>query len=150
MLSFYRKLKTIITRSPAMLARVLLIMIFAMQSVAAMSDNCALEHQDCGNSSDDNSKGQVTELAVINHDALDIDNPLGYSDTELCDDGTVVIHVDDDCAECTDNCCSCCMTLMQPTNTIANELVHSDYVAFTFTSTAAESPYFSFLRPPQA
>ncbi|PMG30433.1 hypothetical protein BCU94_11485 [Shewanella sp. 10N.286.52.C2] len=151
MSALYRNFRGKNKSFPAMLAR-LLIMIFAMQSVVAMADNCSFEHQDC----DENSEYlavQVNEMPPI--DASDISLNLRHEDRQssaaLCDDGFVVsIHVDDDCDECSDNCCSCCMTLMHPDTIMQNNLVHSNYVAFTFTSTAVESPYFSFLRPPQA
>ena len=151
MLSFYRNLKIMITSSPAMLARMLLVMIFAMQSVAAMADNCALEHQECGNNQSEDSRALANELPSDGTHIIDVNHEFSQAGSELCDDVIIAAtHVDDDCAECSDNCCSCCMTLMSPANMMQNDLVHFDYVAFTFTSTVAESPYFSFLRPPQA
>ncbi len=151
MSALYRNFRVKNISFPAMLAR-LLIMIFAMQSVVAMADNCSFEHQDC----DENSEYlavQVNETPAIDVNEINLNfrHEERQSSAALCDDVFVVsIHVDDDCGECTDNCCSCCMTLMHPATMVQHNLVDSDYVAFTFTSTAVESPYFSFLRPPQA
>ncbi|MDO6612693.1 hypothetical protein Q4601_19370 [Shewanella sp. 1_MG-2023] len=147
MLGFYRDVKITTITFPAMLARLLLILIFAMQSVVAMADNCALEHKDCA--------VNVELFTTVINDVSSVDTTFvdehSLASDELCDDIFLAdSHADDDCAECSSNCCSCCMTLMHPVTMAHHGNIYSDYLAFTFNSNAVEAPYFSFLRPPQA
>ncbi|ABZ78447.1 hypothetical protein Shal_3907 [Shewanella halifaxensis HAW-EB4] len=122
------------TTSPATLGRVLLIVILTMQSMVAMADDCSLAHDDCG-----------SELSYfVEHE---VELPNGVSQ---CDEPATANHVEDDCTECSNNCCSCCLTLMHPVTVMQTSTVAPDSFVFTFNSTSVEAPYYAFLRPPKA
>ncbi|GIU36589.1 hypothetical protein L2719_19970 [Shewanella schlegeliana] len=133
MSSLGRFIRAVIT-SPAVLGRVLLIVILTMQSMVAMADDCTLSHDDCG-----------SELSYfVEHEA---ESANGASQ---CDETTMASHVEDDCTECSNNCCSCCLTLMHPIAEVQAALPHPDSFVFSFNSTSVETPYYAFLRPPKA
>ncbi|GIU51946.1 hypothetical protein [Shewanella sp. KT0246] len=142
-MNLYRVIRTIIMTSPAKLGRMLLIAILTMQSVGAMADDCSFEHQDC----DDNPAVNMTADFDQHSEYLEKASTQG---SELCDEQVQVIsHIESDCSECSNNCCSCCMTLMHPITVMHGVNSAPDSFVFSFNSTAVEAPYFSFLRPPQ-
>ncbi|GIU43779.1 hypothetical protein TUM4438_13470 [Shewanella sairae] len=111
----------------------LLIVILTMQSMVTMADDCSSSHDDCGS------------------DASYIVEQSNSADKQpQCDEVATVSHVDDDCAECSNNCCSCCMTLMHPVTALTSMTASPNSHLFAFSSTSVESPYFAFLRPPKA
>ncbi len=133
MSSLSRFIRTIFITSPAKLGRMLLIVILTMQSMVTMADDCSSAHDDCGS------------------DASYIVEQINSADKQpQCDDLETASHVEDDCAECSNNCCSCCMTLMQPITALKSVTASPDSHIFVFNFTSVESPYFAFLRPPKA
>lgn len=120
--------------SPAKLGRMLLIVILTMQSMVAMADDCTLAHNDCG-----------SDIAyALEHEA---ESDIGGSQ---CDESVTASHVEDDCTECSNNCCSCCLTLMHPVTSVQAAGAHPDSFIFSSNFTSVETPYYAFLRPPKA
>ncbi|MCL1148179.1 hypothetical protein AB4298_12065 [Shewanella sp. 10N.261.52.F9] len=126
-------IRAIFTTTPAKLGRMLLIVILTMQSVVAMADDCSLAHDDCTDN--------VVLITELKDDVI--------ASADLCDPQSVS-HVEDDCTECSNNCCSCCMTLMHPVTALTSMTASPNSHLFAFSSTSVESPYFAFLRPPKA
>lgn len=127
-------IRAIFITSPAKLGRMLLIVILTMQSVVAMADDCTLAHDDCGSG-----------IAYV----LEYDAESVISGSQ-CDESVTASHAEDDCTECSNNCCSCCMTLMHPVTALKSVTASPNSHIFAFSSTSVESPYFTFLRPPKA
>ncbi|WP_028767911.1 hypothetical protein [Shewanella fidelis] len=120
--------------SPAKLGRVLLIVILTMQSMVTMADDCTSAHQDCG-SATSHVVEQINTFA---------DN------TSQCDEVGDSSHVEDDCADCSNNCCSCCMTLMHPMSAMQTAQAYPNSFVLSVNFTSVEAPYYSLLRPPKA
>ncbi|MCL1140865.1 hypothetical protein [Shewanella pneumatophori] len=120
--------------SPAKLGRVLLIVILTMQSMVTMADDCTSAHDDCGSE----------VFFVAEHTSGTANN------TSQCDDLETASHVEDDCAECSNNCCSCCMTLMHPVTAMQASTSNPNSFVLSFNFTSVEAPYYSLLRPPKA
>lgn len=120
--------------SAAMLGRMVLIIILTLQSVAVMADDCGFAHNDYD-----------TDVMHSVLPTAELDNNV-----EQCDEPNTESHVEDNCTECGNNCCSCCLTLMYPVVLIQTASVSPDSFAFSFNSTSVEAPYFAFLRPPKA
>lgn len=119
--------------SPAALGRMLLIVILTMQSMVTMADDCTSAHDDCG-----------SDVSYV------VEQIKSADSQSQCDEDDIKSHVDDDCVECSNNCCSCCMTLMHPVTALKSMAVNPNSHTFTFSSISVESPYFAFLRPPKA
>ncbi|WP_299810461.1 hypothetical protein [uncultured Shewanella sp.] len=134
MSSLSRLIRAIFITSPAKLGRMLLIVILTMQSMVTMADDCTSAHDDCGS--------EVTYVAEHTNGTV--------NNTSQCDEVETASHVEDDCAECSNNCCSCCMTLMHPITALKSVTASPNSHIFAFSSTSIESPYFAFLRPPKA
>jgi hypothetical protein len=133
MSSFSRYLRVFIT-SAAMLGRMVLIIILTLQSVAVMAEDCGFTHNDC----DTDVMHSVLQTA-------ELDNNV-----EQCDESNTESHVEDNCTECGNNCCSCCLTLMHPIALMQTVTASPKSFVFSFNSTSVEAPYFAFLRPPKA
>lgn len=122
--------RAIFSASPAKLGRMLLIVILALQSVVSMAGDCSLAHEYYTDS---------VELAA--------EHPLAT--VELCDMQSSD-HIEGDCSECSNNCCSCCLTLMHPATALQALTTSPDSHILTFNFTSVESPYYVFMRPPKA
>lgn len=119
--------------SPAKLGRVLLIVILTMQSMVSMADDCSSSHDDCG-----------SDASYIVEQINSVDS------NSQCDEADTKSHVEDDCAECSNNCCSCCMTLMHPVTAMQASTSNLNTFVLSFNFTSVETPYYSLLRPPKA
>ncbi|MGS0682768.1 hypothetical protein ACVBIL_16640 [Shewanella sp. 125m-7] len=124
-------------------------MILTLQSAVAMADDCAIAFDDCADSAEYKvglaSADDNTPLISDSHDDKD-----SHDNADQCAEQTSAVHVDDDCTECSNNCCSCCLTLMHPVALIQTVALNSGSSIFTFNSTSVEAPYYAFLRPPKA
>jgi len=117
-----------------MLGRMVLIIILTLQSVAVMADDCGFAHNDCST--------DVTHSVL---QTAELDNNV-----EQCDESNTESHVEDNCTECGNNCCSCCLTLMYPVTLMQTVTASPDSFVFSFNLTSVKAPYFAFLRPPKA
>lgn len=139
MASFPRYFRVLIA-STGMSGRMLLIVLLTLQSVVAMADDCAFTHSD-----------RAAAMTYLAQQTTETNNSAEHDDSAVrCDESNTKSHVEDDCTECGNNCCSCCLTLMHPVVLIQTASVSPDSLVFSFNSISVEAPYFAFLRPPKA